>query len=157
MNSSFKNKYTFEKRYQESKKVLDKYSERIPIIVEKLNDSELPDIDKCKYLVPKEMSISQFMFVIRKRIKLLPSQTLFFTINGKMISSSQLLLEIYDNEKDKDGFLYITYTNECVHLFCITLTFLYNHGMVSLYLHHNNNLSILLQYKLHMYTNELIK
>ena len=112
MNSSFKNKYTFEKRYQESKKVLDKYSERIPIIVEKLNDSELPDIDKCKYLVPKEMSISQFMFVIRKRIKLLPSQTLFFTINGKMISSSQLLLEIYDNEKDKDGFLYITYTNE---------------------------------------------
>ena len=40
------------------------------------------------------------------------SQTLFFTINGKMISSSQLLLEIYDNEKDKDGFLYITYTSE---------------------------------------------
>ena len=30
--------------------------------------TKLDDIDKCKYLVPKDMTMGQFLFVIRKRI-----------------------------------------------------------------------------------------
>ena len=103
---------SFEKRYQESKNILAKYPERIPIIVEKYEGCELPEIDKLKYLVPKDMTMPQFIFVIRKRIKLTPSQTLFVMVNNTLVGSSKLISEIYDELKDKDGFLYVTYTNE---------------------------------------------
>ena len=111
-HSDFKRKNSFEKRYQESKNILAKYPERIPIIVEKYEDCELPEIDKLKYLVPKDMTMPQFIFVIRKRIKLDPSQTLFVMVNNTLVGSSKLISEIYDELKDKDGFLYVTYTNE---------------------------------------------
>ena len=114
MDHTFKKKYSFEKRKNESSNVYKKYPDRIPIIVQKHHSSTLPDIDKCKYLVPKDMSMSQFMFFIRKRIQLDPSQTLFFTINNDLVASSILLSSIYYDKKDEDGFLYITYTNENV-------------------------------------------
>ena len=110
--NNFKNKNSFEKRYEESLKVIEKYPDRIPIIVQKDNKSDIQDIDKYKYLVPKNMSISQFSFIIRKRIKLDPSQAIFITINNTLPSSYQTLSEIYDGNKDEDGFLYIFYTGE---------------------------------------------
>ena len=56
----FKNKYSFNKRKDESESVIKKYPDRIPIIVQKRASTKLPDVDKCKYLVPKSMSITQF-------------------------------------------------------------------------------------------------
>ena len=114
MTNTFKNKYSFEKRSQESKTIKEKYIDRIPVIVQKHHDCDLPDVDKCKYLVPKDMTMSQFMFFIRKRIRLDSSQTLFFTINHDLVSSSTLLSSVYHDRKDDDGFLYVTYTNENV-------------------------------------------
>ena len=61
MKGDFKKQNTIDKRKSESKTIVAKYPGRIPIIVEKYNDCELPDIDKMKYLVPKDMTISQFM------------------------------------------------------------------------------------------------
>ena len=107
----FKNKYKFDKRKDESIRIMQKYPERRPIIIEKHHKCEY-DIDKNKYLVPKDMTLSQFMFVVRKRIKLDPSQSLFITVNHSLISGSKLLSEVYNDMKDEDGFLYITYTGE---------------------------------------------
>ena len=103
---------SFEKRKNESNHIMNRYKSRIPIIVEKYEGCELPEIDKLKYLVPKDMTMPQFIFVIRKRIKLDPSQTLFVMVNNTLVGSSKLISEIYDELKDKDGFLYVTYTNE---------------------------------------------
>jgi len=114
MENTFKKKYSFEKRKHESNNVHKKYPDRIPIVVQKHGSSTLPDIDKCKYLVPKDMTMSQFMFFIRKRIQLDPSQTLFFTVNQDLVASSTLLCDVYHDKKDEDGFLYVTYTNENV-------------------------------------------
>ena len=108
----FKNKYSFNKRKDESESVIKKYPDRIPIIVQKHSSTELPDVDKCKYLVPKSMSITQFSFIIRKRIKLDPSQAIFITINNKLVGSGKTISEIYHDEKDEDGFLYMIYTGE---------------------------------------------
>ena len=39
----------------------------IPVIVDKrAGDASLPDIDKKKFLVPTDLTIGQFMYVIRK-------------------------------------------------------------------------------------------
>ena len=110
--NNFKNKNSFEKRNEESLKVIEKYSDRIPIIVQKDNKSDIQDIDKCKYLVPRSMTISQFSYIIRKRIKLESAQAIFITINNTLPGSYQTISEIYDSNKDDDGFLYILYTGE---------------------------------------------
>ena len=112
MSSVFKQVNPIEKRKNESITIIGKYPGRVPIIVEKYKSSELPDIDKTKYLVPKDMSISQFMFIIRKRIKIEPSQTLFITINSILVSSGSTVGEVYEVNKDEDGFLYVIYTGE---------------------------------------------
>ena len=112
MKSIFKENNPIEKRKNESKTIINKYPGRIPIIVEKYTDCSLPKIDKMKYLVPNDMTISHFMFVIRKRIKLEPSQSLFITVNSVLVSSSSTVGEIYDDNKDEDGFLYVVYCSE---------------------------------------------
>ena len=112
MTNTFKNKYSFEKRSQESKTIKEKYPDRIPIIVQKHYSCELPEVDKCKYLVPKDMTMGQFLFVIRKRIKLDPSKALFIMVDDSMVTGSHNISIIYDDNHDEDGFLYVTYTTE---------------------------------------------
>lgn len=112
MKGDFKKQNTLDKRKNESQTIVKKYPGRIPIIVEKYHDCELPDIDKIKYLVPKDITVSQFMFIMRKRIKLESSQSLFITVNGILVSSNATICEVYDDNKDEDGFLYVVYTSE---------------------------------------------
>lgn len=109
---SFKNSKTLEERIAESKKIREKYPERIPIIVEKNETSNVKEIDKKKYLVPKDLSFSQFLFIVRKRINLNQSEALFLFVNNKLVPSNKSIAEVYDKEQDKDGFLYIIYNNE---------------------------------------------
>ena len=112
MTNNFKRKNSFEKRYQESEEINKKFPDRVPIIVQKYLDAELPDIDKCKYLVPRDMTMSKFMFIIRKRINIDSTQSLFIMINNSMVVGSKSISDIYDDMKDEDGFLYMTYTSE---------------------------------------------
>lgn len=108
----YKQLYSEKKRIEESSKIIIKYPDRVPIIVCKAKGCTLPDIDKQKFLVPKDMNIGQFIYIIRKRVKLDPHQALFVLINNNLSNSNKLLQGIYENDKDKDGFLYITYCSE---------------------------------------------
>lgn len=112
MSNNFKNKYSFEKRSQESKTIKEKYPDRIPIIVQKNKSCDLPEVNKCKYLVPKDMTMGQFLYVIRKRIKLESSKALFIMVDGGLVTGSRNISIIYDDHKDEDGFLYVVYTTE---------------------------------------------
>ena len=112
MTNTFKNKYSFEKRSQESKTIKEKYPDRIPIIVQKHYGCDLPEVDKCKYLVPKDMTMGQFLFVIRKRIKIDSSKALFIMVDNNMVTGSSNLSIVYADDQDDDGFLYVTYTTE---------------------------------------------
>ena len=103
---------TFENRKQESERVKGKYVNRIPVIVLKDKRSAMVDIDKNKFLVPKDMSITQFMYIVRKRIKMKPEEALFVLVNGELINGNKLMGDIYENKKNEDGFLYMTYTSE---------------------------------------------
>ena len=70
MDYKFKKQNDYTKRLSESTNIKNKYPDRIPIIVEKYKGSTLPDIDKCKYLVPKDMNLGQFVYIIRKGLNL---------------------------------------------------------------------------------------
>jgi len=113
LKAGYKSKLTFEERCEESSRILTKYPDRIPIICEKNPKSkETPDIDKTKYLVPFDLTIGQFIYVIRKRLSLSGDKALFFFINGLIPPSSALLTDVYHNHKDTDGYLYIQYSLE---------------------------------------------
>ena len=108
----FKTKHDFQKRISESNKIMEKYPQRVPIIVEKCIKSQINDIDKCKYLVPKDLNMNQFVYIIRKRIKLDQSQSIFLMVNNTVCPSNIPICNVYNDYKDEDGFLYIKYTGE---------------------------------------------
>ncbi len=110
----FKEKQTFEQRLNESTNIKNKFPDRIPVIVEvALSASrDLPKIDKNKFLVPGDLSLGQFIFIIRRRLILPPEKALFIFVNNNLPLTSNLMREIYGNYKDDDGFLYIKYASE---------------------------------------------
>jgi len=108
----FKEKYTLENRKSESNKIVFKYPTRIPVIVERATTCELPDISKQKYLVPKDMTMGQFIYVVRKKIELDSSKSLFIMVNNHLVPSAKSLGIIYEDDLDEDGFLYMNYTSE---------------------------------------------
>ncbi len=109
---SFKKKFSFDHRLAESARIKTKFPGRIPVIVEKGVNSNIPEIDKNKYLVPTDLTMAQFMFTIRKRLTLSPETALFMYIGNTFPTTSSLMSDLYDNHKDLDGFLYIQYTGE---------------------------------------------
>jgi GABA(A) receptor-associated protein len=111
---SFKSKHTLSERLNETKLVLEKYPDRLPIICEKnvSANKDCPIIDKNKYLIPNDLTIGQFMYVIRKRMKLKPEKAIFLFINGFIPSSSSYVFDLYLNYKDEDNYLYINYSSE---------------------------------------------
>ncbi|ONK59018.1 uncharacterized protein A4U43_C08F2130 [Asparagus officinalis] len=109
---SFKQAHNFEKRKSESARIREKYPERVPVIVEKAGKSDIPSVDKRKYLVPGELTLGQFAYVIRKRINLTAEKAIFLFIDDILPTSGSLMSALYEEKKDEDGFLYITYSGE---------------------------------------------
>ena len=113
--NKFKKQHSLEKRKEESKRIREKYEDRIPLIVLKDKKSNIPDIDRFKFLAPHDITLGQFMYVVRKRIKLDEQETLYFFVNENvLVNSSQTMINIYNSHQDEDGFLYLTYCNENV-------------------------------------------
>lgn len=111
----FKSEFSFQSRLEESSRVLAKYPDRRPIICEKAtHKNDLPDIDKKKYLVPYDLTLGQFIYVIRKRMNLRPEEGIFLFINNNVVSGTSIIGHIYEGSRDPDGFLYIKYAKENV-------------------------------------------
>ena len=65
--------------------------------------------------MPQDITIGQFMTIIRKRINLTESEAFFlFVKNSVLPSNSTTVVQIYSEHKDDDGFLYMTYCGENV-------------------------------------------
>lgn len=111
---NYKKQFTTEERCNECNKIKQKYPTRIPVICEKSPYSKLKEVKKVKYLVPNDMPVSQFIFIIRKGIQLSQTSSLFILVNGKnSIVGNQNMNEVYLRYADKeDGFLYVMYAEE---------------------------------------------
>jgi GABA(A) receptor-associated protein len=105
-------KKSFTERYNESQRIQLKYPDRIPVIIERDKNSNAPPLLKSKYLVPKEITISQLIYAIRRQIKLDPQHALYFFIKDTLPCTSELIQTMYNKYKEEDGFLYIMYTLE---------------------------------------------
>lgn len=114
-HSKYKSQHSFELRSAEAARILAKYPDRIPIICEPNTqhpNRNLPVIDKNKYLVPTDLTVGQFLFVIRKRLKMHYEQALYLFVNGSIPPTAELIQTLYATHRDTDGFMYFTYNCE---------------------------------------------
>ncbi len=94
------------------------YPDRIPVrCCRDPKCKKLKDIVRTRYLVPKELPIGQFIYIIRKNLDLQPYDSLLLFVdmgNGnKQLPTVTLTFEQLDESvKSNDKIIYITYTTE---------------------------------------------
>jgi GABA(A) receptor-associated protein len=97
----------------EAEKIKERYPSKVPIfVIKSKNSHDIPDLTKHKFLAPSDLTLGQFIFIIRKQLKLPPEKALFVFINNTLPISSAFLSELHANHKDKDGALRMIYTSE---------------------------------------------
>lgn len=82
------------------------------VICEKVEKSEIATIDKKKYLVPADLTVGQFVYVIRKRIKLSPEKAIFIFVDEVLPPTAALMSSIYEEHK---GIYHPTQLPLCVY------------------------------------------
>eukprot|EP01130_Rhizamoeba_saxonica_P001618 TRINITY_DN114_c0_g1_i1.p1 TRINITY_DN114_c0_g1~~TRINITY_DN114_c0_g1_i1.p1 ORF type:complete len:116 (-),score=18.93 TRINITY_DN114_c0_g1_i1:51-398(-) len=112
----FKAEFSLDKRIEVSGKIRSKYPDRVPVIVERAAGADLPQIEKRKFLVPKDINVGGFGFEIRKHLPTLdPKKSIFLFVNDDTLPPTAAYMhQIYERYHDEDGFLYIQYKDESV-------------------------------------------
>jgi GABA(A) receptor-associated protein len=106
-------RYTMEQRIDECQRIMNKFPDRIPIIVKKASKAaDAPDLDKNKFLAPKAMTVGQFLYVVRRRMNLPPEKALFIFVENTLPTTATLISDLYYNHRARDGFLYMQYSSE---------------------------------------------
>lgn len=59
-----------------------------------------------------DITVGKFVYEIRKHMKLNPEQAIFLFVNDTLPPTAALMSQIYEKNKDEDGFLYVTYSGE---------------------------------------------
>ena len=72
----------------------------------------IPPVDKRKYLIPMDLTVGQFVYVIRKRISIPPEKAIFIFVNNTLPPTAALMSTVYESHKDQDGFMYMMYSGE---------------------------------------------
>ncbi len=107
-------KKNFDERLEEATNILKEYPDKIPIIVEQISKNKKPSLDRNKFLCPPDINIGQFILIIRNRLGIKSSESIFIFIGGKTLANSTLMSDVYKNYADTDKFLKIKYSLESV-------------------------------------------
>ncbi|AES61582.1 putative autophagy protein Atg8 ubiquitin [Medicago truncatula] len=116
--SYFQNEFTFEQRLEESRDIIAKYPDRIPVIVEKYTKCDLPHLEKKKYLVPRDLSVGHFIHILSSRLNLPAGKALFVFVKNTLPQTASMMDSVYRSFKDEDGFLYLYYSTEKTFGYC---------------------------------------
>ena len=113
--SRYKKEKSFDERQAESSNIIRKYRSHVPVIVDKDPKCSLPDIERQKFLVPSELTIGQFIYVVRKRINLQSADAIFLFVNRKLPAPNATMGTLYAENHDEDGFMYCTYSSDTAY------------------------------------------
>jgi GABA(A) receptor-associated protein len=111
--NEYKTKFTLEQRKEECKRIRSKYPQRIPVLIEMDKTCKtLPSLDKKKFLIPHDYTIAGILWIIRERIKISDKKSIFIFVGNRLLPATMLLSQAHAENKDEDGYLYITYTEQ---------------------------------------------
>lgn len=103
------NDKTFEEKINESTMLKNNYPNRVPIII----ISNFDDLKKLKFLAPNDMKLIQLLYIIKKKQNINMIESFYiFTENKHLLNSTSSIISIYNNHKNKDGFLYLYLNKE---------------------------------------------
>lgn len=107
---------SFEDRYNLSLEVINRYPDKIPIIISRGEFINTPRLSQFKVLAPKNITFGNFIKEIRKRLPSIKSTMgLYFFVQDEIsINPGILMNDLYQKYKSLDGFLYVKYTAENV-------------------------------------------
>ena len=98
--------------------MLIKHPGKVPVIVERAEGyPDVPQVDRKKFLLPRDFLMAQVFAIIRKRLHLLPGDALCVFIGGPpgrgtLASATSTISSAHSQHADEDGLLYITYNFE---------------------------------------------
>ena len=98
-----------------AKRLMEKYPNKIPIIIEGSRFFNLKhNIKHKKYMVSRDSSFIQFMLAVKLNIDTINAyDAIYFnTDKGVIFPSSQCIGDIYDNYKSENDILYLYLTSE---------------------------------------------
>lgn len=98
----------------EAERLRAKFPGRIPVLVlrHKGVATDVPRLLKSKFLVPKDLTLGQFIYVVRNQMKLSSDKALFIFIGNFLPTTTMMMSEIYAQHRSADGFLRVVYTSE---------------------------------------------
>ena len=112
----YKSDHNLEERKIEAERILREYPTRRPVICERAPNSkaDLEILKKTKYLVPTDMTVGQFQFILRRNLNLNELSALYLiTPKGITLTLDKTMMEVYNIHKDKqDNFVYLYYASE---------------------------------------------
>ncbi|XP_010159168.1 PREDICTED: microtubule-associated proteins 1A/1B light chain 3C-like [Eurypyga helias] len=110
----FKQRKSLATRMHEVTEIRIKYPNKIPVVVERYQkEKTLPPLSRTKFLVSHDLPLSQFVVTLRTRLCLASSQTFYLLVNNKGLPNMAITMqELYRDNKDEDGFLYLTYASQ---------------------------------------------
>eukprot|EP00756_Hemistasia_phaeocysticola_P005822 Hpha_TRINITY_DN13517_c0_g1::TRINITY_DN13517_c0_g1_i1::g.111538::m.111538/K08341/GABARAP, ATG8, LC3; GABA(A) receptor-associated protein len=111
---AYKKEVSLQARKADAARVGLKYPDHVPVVCERLEDSEnrMPGLDKKKFLVPADMNVAQFLYVVRKRIRVRPEEAMFLFVNRTLPTTTTHVSTLHAMHADEDGFLYLNYSSE---------------------------------------------
>ena len=83
----------------EAQRMLNKYPGKVPAVVTTLGDLK---INREKYLIPVELTLAEFHYVIRKRVSELNEfEAIYIFIGKQLVPSHKTISEIWATEADQ--------------------------------------------------------
>ena len=107
-NIKYRQRVSLQDRKITAERIMSQHRDRVPVVVECSDQLQMEHpLKKNKFAVPYDLTLAQFMFVIRKHMKLEPEYAIFAFINNRLHPTSSPIGTIYAQEKADDDFMYI--------------------------------------------------
>lgn len=102
-----------EQRKLEVRKVISRFPDKVPLIIERRYGVDIPKVGKSRFLAPLDLTIDQLIFIVRTRMCESYKHDIYLYVGDRMLQLQQLVGDIYSMFKDReDGFLYLSYSNK---------------------------------------------
>jgi hypothetical protein len=114
MQGAFKKENNFETRVALSKRILSTpaYSNKVPVIVEVAKNNHFK-LNRSKFITSDDLIVGSFIGQLRKHCDIKPEEALYILCgDGVLVPATYTMSQIYEKNKDADGFLYIIIATE---------------------------------------------